>query len=177
MTKDFANIAAHNIYSGVAVGGTLTDLFPNNSIVVGSNNPQQSFAHSLSQTDRVEFKGGLTTGQDLGAAVDFAHFEFIAKTAESYESNGFKVVVLTNGGTFNTYDFRNGGQGEDNGKTLVIFNTSDDVTLTRTNDGRQFGPSVIAPFSKVTLLGDAGFIDGFIAVSYTHLTLPTILLV
>jgi hypothetical protein len=31
--------------------------------------------------------------------------------------------------------------------------------LTKTNDGRQFGPSVLAPFSKVTLT-NAGFIDG-----------------
>ena len=27
----------------------------------------------------------------------------------------------------------------------------------KTNDGRQFGPSVLAPFSKVTLQNDAGF--------------------
>jgi len=32
--------------------------------------------------------------------------------------------------------------------------------LTKTTDGRQFGPSVLAPFSKVTLKNSAGFIDG-----------------
>ena len=64
---------------------------------------------------------------------------------------------MTSGGTFNTYNFRNGGQGSDNGNTLVIFNTPDAVILDKTSDGRQFGPSVLAPFSKVTLKGDADF--------------------
>jgi hypothetical protein len=38
----------------------------------------------------------------------------------------------------------------DQGKTLLIFNTSDTVILTR-KDGRAFGPSVLAPFSNVEL--------------------------
>jgi hypothetical protein len=59
---------------------------------------------------------------------------------------------LTRGGTYNLHDFVPGGQREDNGKTLVIFNTSEAVTLIKTYDNRQFGPSVIAPFSKVTIL-------------------------
>ena len=77
-------------------------------------------------------------------------------------STGYKVVVLDYGGTFDLYDFNNGGQGEDNGKTLIIFKTSQKVILTKTPDGRQFGPSVIAPFATVELEGDAGFLDGFV---------------
>jgi hypothetical protein len=90
------------------------------------------------------------------------NLEYIATHAGSSTSGDLKVYVLTNGGTYNLYDFVPGGQGKENGKTLVIFNTSDEVTLTRTYDSRQFGPSVIAPFSKVNILGDAGYVDGLI---------------
>merc|ERR1712176_711511 len=49
-------------------------------------------------------------------------------------------------------------------------NTNDDICLTKTRDGRQFGPSVLAPFSKVTLT-NSGFIDGIvIAKEFTTVT-------
>jgi hypothetical protein len=66
------------------------------------------------------------------------------------------------GGTNNLYDFVPGGQGEVNGKTLVIFNTAEEVILAKTPDARYFDPSVIAPFSKVTVPGDAGYVDGLV---------------
>jgi len=44
----------------------------------------------------------------------------------------------------------------------VIFNTNEPVTLMGSSNGRQFGPSVLAPFSTVTLLGSAGYVDGFV---------------
>jgi hypothetical protein len=62
---------------------------------------------------------------------------------------------LTRGGTYHLYDFVPDGQGENYGKTLAIFNTSEEVMSTKTPDARQFGPSVIAPFLKFTILGDA----------------------
>ena len=82
---------------------------------------------------------------------------------KSSSSGRYKVVVMTKGGTYNMYDFRRQGwQGEDNGKTLVVFNTQDDVAVTKTRDGRQFGPSILAPFSRVTVKGEAGYVDGSI---------------
>lgn len=53
-------------------------------------------------------------------------------------------------------------QGEDNGRTLLVFQTDEDIQLVATRDGRQFGPSVLAPFSTVTLDGSAGYADGVI---------------
>ena len=44
-----------------------------------------------------------------------------------------------------------GCAGSNNGKTLIVFTFSDDICLTKTSDGRQFGPSVLAPFSNVAL--------------------------
>ena len=108
----------------------------------------------------LEIKGGYTTGGT--GRLNFAAYEWLARNAKSSTSGSYKVVVMTTGGTFNTYSFNPGGQGSDNGNTLVIFNTAADIILDKTSDGRQFGPSVIAPFSKVTLKGQAGFVDGLV---------------
>jgi hypothetical protein len=111
----------------------------------------------------VNWNGGKETGTDLSSVIDFSHFEWLAQNAEDSDINGYKVIVKTSGGTFDTSDFRGSdGQGEDNGRTVVIFNTADEVTLTKTNWGRQFGPSVNAPFSVVKLDGDTGFMHGFV---------------
>ena len=111
---------------------------------------------SIASNANINFHGGYQTGVNLQDKIDFEQFEWLAQHAKSSNINGKKVVVMTRGGTFDTYDFRPGGQGEDNGNTLVIFNTSEKVVLTKTHDGRQFGPSVIAPFSQVNLRSEAG---------------------
>lgn len=146
------------MYKGVAIGGTLVDGSPNEHGTVGRT---MSYIKNLDPNARFNFNGGVTLGRSADPAM-IQHFEYIATHAVSSTSGDFKVYVLTRGGTYNLYDFVPGGQGEDNGKTLVIFNTPEGVTLTKTNDSRQFGPSVIAPFSKVTILGDAGYVDGLI---------------
>jgi choice-of-anchor A domain-containing protein len=48
-------------------------------------------------------------------------------------------------------------------KAIVFFNTADDIKLvTCSSNGRKFGMSVIAPFSKVTLDNNNDFIDGMV---------------
>lgn len=100
----------------------------------------------------------------FGSIFEWSEFEALARTVVTAEfEGGYKVVALSHGGTFNLFDFRGtDAQAYDHGKTLVVFNTSEDVALNRTYNNRQFGPSVLAPFSKVSLLGSAGFIDGFL---------------
>lgn len=44
---------------------------------------------------------------------------------------------------------------------MVVFRFADDICLTKTQDRRQFGPSVMAPFANVTL-ADAGYLDGVV---------------
>jgi hypothetical protein len=154
-----ASIGAHSIYLGVAVGGKLSDGTPDESATFDRT---KSYVGSLASNNRFNFNGGISANVPLSEVVDYEHYEWLAQHAKSSNINGKKVVVVDHGGKFNTYNFNNGGQGYDNGNTLVIFNTAEDVTLTKTSDGRQFGPSVLAPFSKVILKGNAGFIDGFV---------------
>ena len=154
ITKEDASIAAHNIYSAVAIGGHLSNPQSQSSIVVKGSD--KSYMKTLQSNPNINFQGGKQTGVDLDTVIDFEQFEWLAQNAKNSNKNGKKVIVKTSGGTFDMYDFVPGGQGEDNGNTLVIFNTSDKVILTKTHDGRQFGPSVIAPFSTVELKDQAG---------------------
>jgi hypothetical protein len=119
-----------------------------------------SFINKLDTNTKFHFNGGLLLGQKIPQS-SYDQFVYLAKNAVSATyPNNYKVIVLQKGGTYNLYDFVPDGQGEDNGKTLVIFNTYDDITITQSITGRQFGPSIIAPFSKVIVLGDAGYVDG-----------------
>jgi hypothetical protein len=159
ITKNNAAVGAHAIYLGVAVGGTLSDTTSNES---GTVDKTRSYVGSLSSNARFNFNGGISQNADLSSVVDFSHYEWLARNAVSSNEGGKKVIVVDHGGTFNMYDFNDGGQGSDNGNTLVIFDTEEDITLDKTSDGRQFGPSVVAPFAKVSLKGRAGYIDGIV---------------
>jgi hypothetical protein len=135
---------------------------PNTSKTVGGRSYTQCI--SPSEGHNVNFNGGVEIGGDALAAagVDFSVFECLARTAKSYEESGYKVVVFTSGGTYTMDDVRPSEfQDYDRGKTLVIFNTSDDVRLAFGNN-RKFGPSVIAPYSQVTIDDNNAFNDGYI---------------
>jgi len=151
---------AHSAYHQIVVGGELKN--PSNSQMVVDEK-----VYGGSWEGKFNFNGGVQRINDLSDVpeLDFDHYEWLARNMKSSEVNGKKVIVKNTGtdgsrnGCYDLYDFRPGGQGYDNGNTLVVFNTTDDICLTKTTDGRQFGPSVLAPFSKVTLT-HAGFIDG-----------------
>ena len=169
ITKGDATVSSHSHYGGLAIGGTLTDGTSTQDGTVGGD----SWANVVaSWTGTAAF----TTG--AGIPFDWSQFEELAASATNSEAGGFKVVVVDdagvydpNGGTgtaYTTYDFRSGGQGEDNGKTIVVFSGAGTIVLTKTSDGRQFGPSVLAPFAHVVVDGEVGFVDGtIIAKSYS----------
>lgn len=153
--------AAHNVYGGVAVGGVFKNtIAPYNSVAVNG----RSYVGSIQQPITINWNGGVVQGSTLeDAGIDWSYFEYMARNTYSTTINGwYKIERRTSGGTFNTYDFQPGGQGEDNGRTIVFFDTTDQVTLTKTSDSRQFGPTIIAPFSHVEVVGDAGYVDGLI---------------
>ena len=160
ITKGDAAQAAKVVYSGLAVGGTLSDPNPSTSIAVNG----RSYVYKLGNVGNINWNGGgVTFDKTLEeAGIDFTFFEWLAKNLQGSVNGNYKVVVLTEGGTFDTNDFNYDGQGEDNGMTLAVFNTDEDITLTKTQHGRQFGPSILAPFSHVTVHGNAGYVDGVV---------------
>jgi outer membrane biosynthesis protein TonB len=162
ITKGDMINGAKNVYKKLAVGGSFKN--PANSHI--TVNGKVYYGNTIQ--GRVNYNGGTQKINDLAdIPVDYGHYEWLARNLKSSNIQGKKVIVKTKGKPSNTrncwnlYDFVPGGQGEDNGNTLVVFNTSDDVCLTKTHDGRQFGPSVLAPFSKVTLT-NSGFLDGIV---------------
>jgi len=151
---------AHELYKKVAVGGSFINptnqhISVNGKVYYGKN-----------KAWRVNYNGGSQKINDLSEAdVDWAHLEWLARNLKASNIGGKKVFVETaakaNGACFDLYDFNKGGQGYDRGNTLVVFNTDDDLCFKKTHDGRQFGPSILAPFSKVTV-NNAGFVDGIV---------------
>jgi hypothetical protein len=154
VTQGDAEVAAHNIYTCIVVGGTLTDGSPNEHAAVDG----PAYVHQLGQPGRWNFNAG---GPYSNASVDFARLQSLVSSPNlhNYTVDDYSVFVLTSGGTIHQGMF-GGGDPENNGKTLVVFNTRDPITITSSDLGRQFGPSILAPFSDVTLLGKAGYIDG-----------------
>lgn len=166
ITKDDAHIAAKLVYSGALVGGGLYDETPDEDTVVSSNGPpQMTWARTKWRGGKWNFKGGIKTGVQLDdwkkqVGFHWSDFEWLAKHLKTCNRDGCRVKVFMKGGTYDMYDMPGASEGLDKGKHLMVFNTKDDIVLTKTRDDRQFGPTVLAPFSKVTLKGDAGFIDG-----------------
>ena len=162
ITRDDASLASHGHYKGLAVGGTLADATPSQSGTVSG----YSWVRRLRYDARFEFKGGVRWGE--GIPFDWAQFEYLASTAfGGYTSAGFRVIVEDQGGVYGDratrwYSAPPGTGGEDNGRTLVVFRGKGTVVLTQTADGRQYGPSVLAPFAEVVIHGSLGYIDGFL---------------
>lgn len=184
--KDDAAIAAHNIYKGLVVGGTLTHANPTASTPVrgtsyiGNLQPPQRF-----QFDRLFTPVAFPFASNWSLFEDLAEFAINSSSLESPEKeeygrppNQYGVVVIDQGReavTINTAQVvgaemlkRGIPQGEDNGHHLVVFRGTGTVILVGTGNthkqvaGRQFGPSVLAPFSTVIVDGSTGFVDGFI---------------
>ncbi|KAL7552796.1 hypothetical protein ACHAWF_016052, partial [Thalassiosira exigua] len=159
--EENTNSAAKNVYKKMFVGGNLRNP-SQSSITVGGH----VYYGSMTLPINTNFNGGKTQLSDAGAPpLDFEYYKWLAMhiKAGSY-GNGYEVIVETQpkGSCYDMYDFLGpAAQGSNNGKTLVVFNFSDNVCLTKTSDGRQFGPSVLAPFSKVTLT-NAGYLDGIV---------------
>ena len=125
----------HNYIGHNCIGGALIDATPDQTGTVAGH----AYYGSL-YSGRWNFNGG-SSKRELAALLRYSAFEDLARRLVPLDAGQYRVVVVNNGGTFDLYDFRPGGQGEDNGDTLVVFNTSDMITITATTDGRQFGPT------------------------------------
>ncbi|KAG7363798.1 laminin G domain containing protein [Nitzschia inconspicua] len=167
ITKGDATSAAHSFYTKLAIGGTFFDSAPNQHATVDGI----AYYGALGSPMTVNFNKGKQQINSLAdVPINFAHFEWLAQNLKSGTYGNKRVFVVTQpkSGCYNTYDFIPGGQPTIGADVLVVFNTAANICLTRTSDGRQFGPTVLAPFSHVELQGDAGYIDGtVISKSFT----------
>ena len=167
ITKEDTVSAAKNVYKKMYVGGNLSNP-SSSSVTVGGH----VYYGSITEPINTNFNGGKTKLSDLpNPPIDFEYYEWLATHIEGgLFDNGYEVIVVTQpkGSCYTMYDFLGtAAQGSNNGKTLIVFTFNDEICLTKTPDGRQFGPSVLAPFSKVTLT-NAGYLDGIvIAKSFT----------
>ena len=162
ITKENVNSAAHNVYTQMYVGGNLRNPYSQSSIAVDGH----VYYSSMTEPINTNFNGGKTKLSDMSSPpLDFEYYEWLATHINAgVYANGYRVIVKTQpkGSCYHMYDFLGpDAQGYNQGKTLIVFTFPDNICLTKTPDGRQFGPSVLAPFSKVTLT-NAGFLDGIV---------------
>jgi len=167
VTLEDALISAHSMYYGIAIGGTLTDGTPSEDSTVDGT-PSFINAMSANAPFKSNFNGGKTVGPTSIPNSFQPDFEYIAKHAVDSQTDQYMVKVFTKGGVNNAVtlsDFkRNGQEGQPNEgkKNLAIFNTHDDIYIDHSDLDRQFGATIIAPFSKVYILGTAQYVDGAI---------------
>jgi len=160
-----ASLCANTYYAALAIGGQLFDCTPGSrGVVDGFSTLSQEPAQPRSWV----FSAGYQVAP-LSSIFNWTEFEGLAQRAVPGEyPGGYKVVVVTRGGTYDTRSLRPGGHAYDMGMTLAVFNTREDVRLVGSGgvEGAtgqpQFGPSILAPFSSVTLEISAGFINGFL---------------
>jgi len=181
ITQGNAQVASHNHYRGMAIGGVLTDLTPAETGVVGGT----SHVQSLPGPHLFQFVSGIVTGQ--GIPFDWQYFEFLATTLAasgqdptsllltSFGSEA-QVHIVCNGGEFDFGNFcaecPNGHDSPGGRNFLIVFNTMETVTIKPTSDGRQWFGSILAPFAEVVVDTAVGFVDGLvIAKSYRESTL------
>ena len=104
-----------------------------------------------------------TNGFSLGSHQVLEAFENLAETLSSFSSGEFNIFVVNSGGEYDQADFLGlEAQDEDNSRTMVVFNTAENIVLKKTEYGRKWGPTVLAPFAKVTLADGNDFADGTI---------------
>lgn len=167
-----ASIVAHNMYKPIVIGGTLFDGNPTTTKPIAGT----SYVQRVVEPNRFAFHQlKLNTPAD---DLPWMELEQIALTVISKTTGEYTVLVIDQGSdvvTINTAQVvgaerqkRGLPQGEDNGRSLVVFRGTGDVFLVGTGTtnvevaGRQFGPTVLAPFAKVVADGSAGYIDGLI---------------
>ena len=179
IVKENALLTGREFY-GLAVGGTL---FNGNFLQAGFAQVQRpAIFGSLDSGRPWSFNQGRTSTADSPFPFDFTDFERIASDVQAMEDRGYKVVIFDQGGTYNAndnscdagqhYSGLTGADPQDDGKTLFVFRGSGTICLVRTADGREFGPSVLAPFARVLINDNVGYVDGFVVARSMGRTSP-----
>jgi len=166
---------AHTIRHDLATEGLFTN--PNN--YPSTISPGGKIWYGEMGNGLFNFNGGkqqIGSFDEVNPTIDYAYFEWLAMNIKSSTSGNKIVKVFTEGGngsgrdgcyTLSDIDPAESAQPTTGPQYLAVFNTHDDICLENNQgNGRQFGPSVLAPFSKVDLR--AAYIDGvFISKEFT----------
>jgi hypothetical protein len=161
ITEGDASVSAHTLAGGVSIGGEMKDSTPQANCAI---NDHSYFGEGV--TGNWNFNGGKTVGTTPWEN-NWKYWEGIANEAKDSNSNGKRVIVVTEGGLYHQGSFGFPCPTAEN--TLVIYKTTEKVTLGKGTCGGdfKFKASVLAPFAEVELMNDAHFADGtIIAKSY-----------
>ena len=195
-TKEFSTLDLHHVDRAILVGGNVScGDRALHSVIIGSNgkNPVSfvggqgrsdcsfNFAPSvelLSQQHKDELRDRWVGLENI--ALDITEKSYQSNDANSYAS--YLIKKVDQGGQYDqgvsgchmTIDMaqvrvENPLHAEDDGKTLLVLTGEGTVCLTNTNEGRQFGPSVLAPFAHIETTDSVGFVDGYIIARSAHL--------
>lgn len=170
IVREDALINSYEIDKDMAIGGTLKNIDLGHldvsdhvkyadTLVKG-----HSYVNTRDVSGKWNFRGGITEGTMIKDMFDWSQFSWLARNIEGNSFGDFWVKVFDKGGSYSMDDVfdNNAAHGDSKGKALAVFNTIEDIQLTRTSDGRPFGPSVLAPMATVTLDANTGDFDGFI---------------
>jgi hypothetical protein len=148
-----AMVEAKRIDNGIYVGMIFEQILADNTIEVNG----MSIIGDV-QADNVHWNGGLKMGSGVNeTSVNFEQYEYLAENVLTSSSENSTVLVYTSSGgkCWTNDDFVDPN-------TLVIFNTWEDICLSRSSDGLPFSPTVIAPFSMVQVEAGIGMVSGSI---------------
>jgi choice-of-anchor A domain-containing protein len=171
---DFAS-EAHTIRHDLATEGK----FYNPDKSPGTISPGGKIWYGEMGNGLFNFNGGkqqIDSFDEVNPTIDYEFYEWLARNIKSGKYGNKIVKVFTEGGkgsgnggcyTLKDVDPAEAAQPTTGPQYLAVFNTHDDICLENNKgNGRQFGPSVLAPFSKVDLR--AAYIDGvFISKEFT----------
>ena len=177
ITKEDAIVGSHSHYSGLCIGGLLTDSSPSQHGTVGA----RSFVTNIgTAAARFQWADGVTTGQPLPFI--WSEFETLADNIQPSSS----VFVVEQGGDYDgavvgTYSMDsffgtiNGNQynsaaasAATGANMLVVFRNRGTVRIVAGAGGRPFMGTILAPRAHVMLGASSSYVDGVvIAKSYT----------
>lgn len=174
ITSGNTAVQAKNTYTGFVVGGEYF-INNNNQISIYSNanglseGEKKSYYRSVRKLNpnQSKFQGNgdfIQTTDPLGeAGIDWQQLIWLTENVKDSIDGDYKVFRVTNGGNFHQESFIGDVTDDTQGqKTLIFFDTTEDINLILTPRQKKWGPCIIAPKAKVTLTAGVGFADGFI---------------
>mmetsp|Transcript_7530 Transcript_7530/g.18125 ORF Transcript_7530/g.18125 Transcript_7530/m.18125 type:complete len:626 (+) Transcript_7530:1431-3308(+) len=162
ITKGDADISASEVYSGVAIGGALKNSV-GNTVTIASQNKKWSYFLELENDCDIVFSHNVKEYQPYTKWLDFEKFEWLAQNLYDMDRNGKRVVVLQSGGDIDLSVYNPDCDSKQSGQNfLLVFNTTEAVNLVGSNDSCPYLASVLAPFSHVTLMDEAIYLDGWV---------------